>query len=135
MLLIPIGEVGSLVHLLDDLPPTYTSVVSAEGDLTFLGPIRNDAHFGATEIVVEKILEPHTLDTKHAPDIVWIICVLSLHPIVTVRTGDGRRWSEEIQNLRNRKSFRSLSWIEVSENGHRKLGVRKFLAACRVGNY
>src|SRR4030095_14848923 len=69
MFLIPFSHSGVLVHVLDDLAPPHAGVVSAEGDLAFLGRVRNDAHLSAAEIVVEEILEPHASDEKEVPGI------------------------------------------------------------------
>src|SRR4029078_3829270 len=69
MLLIPLRNGRVLVHVLDDVSPTNPRCVSAEGDLTFLSAVRNDAHLGATEVVVEKILEPHSRDKQEVPAI------------------------------------------------------------------
>src|SRR5215218_6282723 len=67
MLFIPFSEVGRLVHVLDDLPPTHAGIVGAEGDLTFLSAVRNHAHLSAAKVIIEKILEPHAFDAEHAP--------------------------------------------------------------------
>src|ERR1700753_2318136 len=62
VVLVPLRDSRVLVHVLDDLAPAHTGVVRAEADLTLLRRVRNDAHFGAAEVVVEQILEPHTRD-------------------------------------------------------------------------
>src|SRR5437588_12394097 len=67
VLFVPFFEVGSLVHVLDDLTPTNAGVISAEGNLAFLSAVGNHAHLGAAEVVIEKVLEPHAFNTKHAP--------------------------------------------------------------------
>src|SRR4029079_13965406 len=67
MLFVPLGERGGHVHLLDDVAPADSRVVGAEGDLTFLGRIRNDAALGASEVVVEQILEPHPGNEQEVP--------------------------------------------------------------------
>src|ERR1043166_1566073 len=69
MLLIPLRDSRVLVHVLDDVSPTDTGVVSTERNLAFLRAVRDDAHFSATEIVVEEILEPHTCDEQEVPAI------------------------------------------------------------------
>src|SRR6185369_15932254 len=69
MLLVPLRYRGVLVHVLDDVSPTDTGVVSTERNLAFLSAVRNDAHLGATEVVVEEILEPHTSDKQEVPTI------------------------------------------------------------------
>src|SRR4051794_30654912 len=56
---IPIRDARRGFHLLDDLPPANARVVGAKADLAHLRAVRDDAHFGAAEIVVEEILEPH----------------------------------------------------------------------------
>src|ERR1051325_11502368 len=67
--LIPLRDRRVLVHVLDDVSPTDTRVVRTEGNLAFLSAVRNDAHFGATEVVVEQILEPHTRNEQEVPAI------------------------------------------------------------------
>src|SRR5580700_3110214 len=62
VVLVPLGNRRVLVHVFDDLAPAYTGVVSAEGDFALLRGVGDDAHFGAAEVVVEKILEPHAGD-------------------------------------------------------------------------
>src|SRR5262245_59719180 len=51
VLLIPLCDSRVLMHVFNNVPPTNTCVVGAEGDLAFLRSVRNDAHFSATEIV------------------------------------------------------------------------------------
>ena len=53
MLLVLLGNSRGLVHVLDDFPPADSGVVRAEGDLTELRRIRNDAHLGSAEVIVE----------------------------------------------------------------------------------
>src|SRR5579872_1140011 len=65
--LVPLGYGRILVHVLDDLPPAYAGVICAEGNLALLRGVGNDAHFGAAEVVVEEILEPHTCDEQEVP--------------------------------------------------------------------
>src|ERR1700685_726086 len=67
MLLVPLGQTRRHVHLLDDVPPTHPSVVGAEGDLTLLGGVRDNALLGPSEIVVEQILEPHARHKQQVP--------------------------------------------------------------------
>ena len=102
VLFVPFGEVGRLVHVLDDLPPAHASVVGAEGNLAFLSAVRNHAHLSAAEVVIEEILEPHAFDTEHAPHVVRVSSLLG-HAIVAIGIGIGRRWFEQIDDLRNRK--------------------------------
>ena len=67
VLLVPLGERGRHVHLLDDVPPADARVVGAEADLAFLRRVRNDAALGAAEVVVEQVLEPHAGDEQEVP--------------------------------------------------------------------
>ena len=69
MLLVPLGERGGHVHLLDDVPPAHAGVVGAEGNFAFLRGVGDDALLGAAEIVVEEILEPHARDEQEVPAI------------------------------------------------------------------
>src|SRR4029077_18782407 len=68
--LVPLGDGRVLVHVLDDFAPADAGVVGAEGNFTLLGGVRNDAHLGAAEIVVEKILEPHAGKEEEVP---WVL--------------------------------------------------------------
>ena len=67
VLFVPLGERGGHVHLLDDVAPAHAGVVGAEADFTFLGGVGDDALFGAAEVVVEQILEPHAGDEEEVP--------------------------------------------------------------------
>src|SRR6201992_4357109 len=67
MLLVPLGEGGGHVHLLDDVAPAHAGVVGAEADLTLLSGVGDDALLGAAEVVVEEILEPHAGDEEEVP--------------------------------------------------------------------
>src|SRR5580700_1249664 len=67
--LVPLGDGRVLVHVLDDFAPAHAGVVRAEGNLTLLRGVGNDAHFGAAEIVIEKVLEPHAGDKQEVPRI------------------------------------------------------------------
>ena len=69
VLLVPLGERGRHVHLLEDVPPADAGVVGAEGDLTLLRAVGDDAHLRAAEVVVEEILEPHAGDEQEVPAI------------------------------------------------------------------
>src|SRR5260370_37158595 len=65
--LVPLGDGRILVHVLNDFAPAYARVVRAEGNFALLRGVRDDAHLGAAEIVVEKILEPHAGDEQEVP--------------------------------------------------------------------
>src|SRR5215469_8017328 len=64
---VPLRDRSVRLHLLDDISPADARVVRAEADFTHLRAVRNDAHLGATKIVVEEILEPHAGDEEGAP--------------------------------------------------------------------
>src|SRR5208283_4726463 len=68
--LVPFGDSRVLVHVFDDLAPADAGVVGAEADFALLRAVGDDAHFGAAEIVVEEILEPHAGDEEEVP---WIL--------------------------------------------------------------
>src|ERR1700722_17556090 len=53
MLFVPLGQSRGHMHLLNDLAPTYTGVVSAKRDFTLLRRIRDDALLGPAKIIVE----------------------------------------------------------------------------------
>src|SRR5882724_2701653 len=46
LLLVPLGECGGHVHLLDDVAPTDAGVIGTEGNLAFLGGVGDDALLG-----------------------------------------------------------------------------------------
>src|SRR5687768_2494691 len=70
ILAIPFGYARGLVHVFDDLSPADTRVVGTERDFSQLGCIRDDAHLGAAEVIVEQILEPHTGNKQEIPRII-----------------------------------------------------------------
>src|ERR1700730_13124393 len=118
VLFVPLGEVCGLVHVLDYLPPADARVVGTEADLALLSAVGNDTHLCAAEVVIEKILEPHTFNTQHTPDVVWIVGNFGFHAVVAIRAGIRRRRFEEIEDLRNRKSFGSALSVEVAHDRH-----------------
>src|SRR5205807_2003899 len=83
--LVPFGDGRVLVHVFDDLAPAYARVVGAEGDFALLRGVRNDAHFGAAEIVIEKILEPHAGDEEEVPR----VGLAALHGVFDGAVGRG----------------------------------------------
>src|SRR5262245_32960322 len=83
--LVPLGDGSVFVHILNDLAPADAGVVGTEGNFALLCGIRNDAHFGAAEIVVEKILEPHAGDEQEVPR----IGLAALHGVVDVAIRGG----------------------------------------------
>src|ERR1041385_1121671 len=103
MLLIPLRDSRVLVHVLDDVSPTDTGVVSTERNLAFLRAVRDDAHFSATEIVVEEILEPHTRDEEEVPAIRPALSDIFLAAIAAdfavVLTGQAKRLVELLEEI------------------------------------
>ena len=57
------------MHLLNDVAPSHTRVVGAEGNFAFLRGIRNDALLGSPEIVIEQILKPHPGNKQEVPTV------------------------------------------------------------------
>ena len=53
VLVIPFGQRGGHVHLLDDVAPADARVVRAERDFALLRGVGDDALLGTAEIVVE----------------------------------------------------------------------------------
>ena len=86
---IPFRQARGFVHVLDNLSPADTGVVSAEANLAFLCAVRDDAHFGAAEVIIEQILKPHALNTQDTPDIVRVIGRFGLHAVVAIRARVG----------------------------------------------
>src|SRR5262249_19246255 len=67
MRLLSLGDGCVFLYVFFDLASAATGVVGAEADFALLGGVRNDAHFGAAEIVVEQVLEPHAGDKQKVP--------------------------------------------------------------------
>src|SRR5215471_2298685 len=67
VLLIPPGQRGGHMHLLNDVPPSYTGIVSAKRDFPFLRSVRNNALLGPAKIVIEQVLEPHARHEQQVP--------------------------------------------------------------------
>src|SRR5262245_21646412 len=81
MFLVPFGNAGCLVHVLDDLPPTDSSIVGTKRNLSELSGIWNDAHLSAAEVVIEQILEPHSCDEQEIPRITSTLLDIVHRPI------------------------------------------------------
>src|SRR5258706_12969375 len=67
ILFVPFGQSRGHMHLLDDLTPAHTGVVSTKRNLTFLSRVRDDALLGAAEVIVEQILKPHSCYEQKVP--------------------------------------------------------------------
>src|ERR1051326_56577 len=138
MLLIPLRDSRVLVHVLDDVSPTDARVVSTEGDLAFLSAIRDDAHFCATEIIVEEILEPHTRDEQEVPAIRTTLLNVSLTAIAAdftvVLTGQAKRLVKLLEELIQSKLRRRLVRVVVLQERQTHHDVRHPLATRRVSD-
>ena len=117
MLLIPLRHGRVLVHVLDDVSPADSRVVGTEGNLTFLCAVRNDAHLGAAEIVVEEILEPHSGDEQEVPTIrttlLDIVRGAIAADLAVVFAGQAKRLVKLLEELVKRKLRWRLVWIVV----------------------
>ncbi len=117
MLLVPLRDGRVLVHVLDDVSPTDTGVVGAEGNLAFLRAVRNDAHFRAAEVVVEEILEPHSRDKQEVPAIRTALLDVIFTTIATdfavILTGQAKRLVELLEELVKRELRRRLVRVVV----------------------
>src|SRR2546423_8257079 len=116
VLLVPVGEARRLVHVLDYLPPADAGVVGAETYLALLRAVGDDAHLRAPEVVVEQVLEPHALDAQHAPGVRGVVRTSSLHAVVAVAVRACRGRLEEVDDLRDRKTFGRSLRLEVAHD-------------------
>ena len=66
---VPLRNRRVLVHMFNDIAPANTGIVRTETDLAFLCAIRNNAHLGAAEVVIEQILKPHSRNEEEVPSI------------------------------------------------------------------
>ena len=133
MLLIPLGEGGGHVHLLDDVPPADAGVVGAEADLAFLRGVGDDALLGAAEVVVEEILEPHAGDEEEVPAIFAALLDI-FHGAVggdlaVVAAGGAEALVELREQVENLEVGRRLGRIVVAEQREGDAGDREELAA------
>src|SRR6202795_1374512 len=141
VILVPFRHRRIFVHVFDDLAPAYAGVVCAEGNFTLLRGVRNDAHFGAAEVVVKKILEPHTGDKEEIPRI-----LAALHGVFNtaiwgsaavlggglLRQGPGL--VEFLEKVVEFQTFGAFEGLVILQEGHGHHEVREILAASRVGN-
>src|SRR5258706_6663775 len=56
VILVPLGAGAVLWHVFDEVAPAHAGVVRAEADFALLRAVGDDAHFGAAEFVVVKIM-------------------------------------------------------------------------------
>src|SRR5687767_4591475 len=103
MVFIPLRDSRVLVHVFNNVPPTTPRVVSTEGDLTFLRSVRNDAHLGAPEIVIEEILEPHACDKQEVPAIrttlLDVLCIAIAADLSVVLACQAKRLVKLLEEL------------------------------------
>src|SRR5579863_2099122 len=141
--LVPLGDGGVLVHVLDNLPPADARVIGAEGDFALLRRIGDDAHFGAAEVVIEQVLEPHAGDKEEVPGVgaaLEGILVGALRARVAVLllrllvAGEGERLVKLLQQVDQGKRGRRLEGPVVLEQRQAHHEVRGPLAAPGVGD-
>src|SRR4028118_2351083 len=119
VLFVPLGNRRVLVHLLDDVAPTYPRVIGAETDLALLRAVRDDAHLRAAEVVVEQVLEPHAGDEEEIPAVVaaGLEALLGAVPLVLAvgLTGQAERLVELLEQLVEREVRWRLVRVVVLE--------------------
>src|SRR4028118_677900 len=103
VLFVPLGNRRVLVHLLDDVAPTYPRVIGAETDLALLRAVGDDAHLRAAEVVVEQVLEPHAGDEEEVPAVgaarlAVFLLTLAVHAAVLL-AGQAERLVELLEQL------------------------------------
>src|SRR6267143_1528131 len=141
VILVPLGDGRVLVHVFDDVAPAHAGVVRAEADFALLRAVGDDAHFGAAEVVVEKILEPHAGDEEEVPGI-----LAALHGVVklTIRRGLavflfgilGERPSlvELLEKVVQRQALGSLERMVILQESQSHHEVGEGFAAGSVGD-
>src|SRR5215204_522778 len=138
MLLIPLCHGRVLVHVLDDVSPADTRVVSTEGNLTFLSTVGNDTHLGASEIVVEEILEPHSGDEEEVPTIgttlIDVLYTAVATDLTVILTSQAKRLVKLLKELVKRKLRGRLVRVVVFQQRQTHHQVRHPLATRSVRN-
>src|SRR6201996_3708696 len=133
MLVVPLGERGGHVHLLDDVAPAHAGVVRAEADLAFLRGVRDDALLGAAEVVVEQILEPHAGDEEEVPAIGERLFDVGHGAggghLAVLAAGGSEALVELRQQIKNLEVRRRLGRIVVAQQGERDANNGEELAA------
>src|SRR3990172_8217803 len=92
--LIPLCDGRVLVHLFQDVWPTDPGVICAERNFAFQRSVGDDAHFGAPEVVVKQVLEPHAGNKQKVPR---ILAALDAHTIALA--GKSKRLIEFLQHV------------------------------------
>src|SRR5262249_46336319 len=118
VLFIPPGQRGRHVHFFNYVTPANAGVVGAEGYFALLGRVWDDALLGASEIVIEKILEPHSRNEQEIPPVfaaslyIFNRAILGYLSIILAGRSKGLiKLLEEVRKLEIRWSF---VWIVVS---------------------
>src|SRR5271165_5321171 len=136
VLLVPLGESGGHVHLLDDVAPAHAGVVGAEADFAFLRGVGDDALLGAAEVVVEQVLEPHAGDEEEVPAIATATLDVGLGTITAhlavVFAGSAEGLVELLQQIGEAEVCRRLERVVVLQQRKRHAGDGEPLAAGRV---
>src|SRR5882762_6618049 len=142
VVLVPLGDGRVLVHVFDDVAPAHTGVVRAEADFALLRAVGNDAHFGAAEIVVEEILEPHAGDKEEVPRVLRAalhgVFIGALRRSLAVLAGGtlGQRPGliELLEEVPKLQAFGPLERVIVLQERHGHHEVGEALAASGVGD-
>src|SRR5262249_40892417 len=136
---VPFRNARRLVHILDDLSPADSGVVRAERDLTELGRVRNNAHFSATEVVVEEVLEPHSRNKQEVP---WIVAaLLDVHhrsvagnlSVTFSRQTEGL--IELLHDVHQSQAWRSAERVVILEQRESHHRVGEPLASAGIGDF
>ena len=133
VLLIPLGEGGRHVHLLDDVAPSHAGVVGAEADLAFLRGVGDDALLGAAEVVVEQVLEPHAGDEEEVPAVLAALLDVLKSAVAldaaVVLAGGVEGLVHLLHHVGDFEMSRGLEGIVVAEQGEAESDEGKGLAA------
>ena len=133
---VPLSDGRVLVHVLDDISPADAGVVSTERDLAFLRAVRDDAHLGAAEIVVEQVLEPHSRDKEEVPRVLTTFLDVLGRAVGTdlsvIFARQAKRLVELLQDAAERQAVRCTVRVVVLEKGEAHHQVREPFAAVRV---
>ena len=136
VLLIPLGEGGGHVHLLDDVPPADAGVVGAEGDFAFLRGVGDDALFGTAEVVVEQVLEPHAGDEEEVPAVGTALLDVGHGAVAghlaVVAAGGAEALVKLLEQVEQAEVRGSVEGLIVPEESQRNAHHRPELAAGRV---
>src|SRR5258707_10389489 len=103
MFFVPLGDGRVLVHVLNYVAPTDSSIVSAKANFTFLRSVGNNAHLGAPEVVIEQILKPHSRDKQEVPTVgaalFDVLCAAVTADLPVVLSGQSKRFVELLKEV------------------------------------